>query len=81
MAVKPIIEVIFGNPQTGAPTVEAAPLTRLDPPLKVPVWEGRNWTCVRHTAPREPAAQCHLTDELAAGVAGITALPAAEVAR
>jgi uncharacterized protein (DUF302 family) len=80
MAVKPIIEVIFGNPQARAPTVEAAPLTGLDPP-KVPVWEGRNRTCVRHTAPREPAAGCQLTDELAAGVAGITALPAAEAAR
>ena len=80
MAVKPIIEAIFGKPQTGAPTVGAAPLTGLDPP-KVPVWDGRNRTCVRHTAPREPAARCQLTDELAAGVAGITALPAAEVAR
>ena len=80
MAVKPIIEVIFGNPQSGAPTVQAAPLTGLDPP-KVPVWDGRNRTCVRHTAPREPAVRCQLTDELAAGVARITALPAAEVAR
>jgi hypothetical protein len=81
MAVKPIIEAIFGKPQTGAPTVGAAPLTGLDPPVKVSGWEGRNRTCDRDTAPREPAARCQLTDELAAGVAGITALPAAEVAR
>ena len=66
--------VIFGNPQTGTPIMQAVPLAALDLPLKVLVREDRNRTCVSYTAPAELAARYQLSDELAAGLAGIDPL-------
>lgn len=73
--------VIFGNPQTGTPIMQAVPLAGLDLPLKVLVREDRNRTCVSYTAPAELAARYELSDELAAGLAGIDAMTDATVGR
>ena len=36
--------IIFGNPQAGAPVMEAAPLMALELPLKVLIWEDEGRT-------------------------------------
>ena len=46
--------VIFGNPRTGTPIMQAAPLAGLDLPLKVLVRADAGRTCVSYTAPAEP---------------------------
>ena len=73
--------VVFGNPRTGTPIMQAAPLAGLDLPLKVLVRADPGRTCVSYTAPAELAARYQLSDELAAGLAGIDALTDAAVGR
>jgi uncharacterized protein (DUF302 family) len=73
--------VIFGDPRTGTPIMQAAPLAGLDLPLKVLVRADPGRTCVSYTAPAELAARYQLSDELAAGLAGIDALTNAAVGR
>ena len=73
--------VVFGNPWTGTPIMQAAPLAGLDLPLKVLVRADPGRTCVSYTAPAELAARYQLSDELAAGLAGIDALTDAAVGR
>jgi uncharacterized protein (DUF302 family) len=73
--------VIFGNPQTGTPIMQAVPLAGLDLPLKVLVREDRNRTCVSYPGPAELAARYQLSDELAAGFAEINALTDAVIGR
>jgi uncharacterized protein (DUF302 family) len=73
--------VVFGHPAVGTPIMQAAPLAGLDLPLKVLVREDRNRTCVSYTAPAELATRYRLSDELAAGLAGIDALTDAAVGR
>jgi uncharacterized protein (DUF302 family) len=73
--------VIFGDPLTGTPIMQIAPLAGLDLPLKVLVREDRNRTCLSYTAPAELAARYWLSAELAAGLAGIDALTDAVVGR
>ena len=67
--------VIFGNPRTGTPIMQAAPLAGLDLPLKVPVRADAGRTCVSYTAPAgwmtgNPAGRrsaCRTTPALAGG--------------
>ena len=66
--------VVFDNPRTGTPIMQAAPLAGLDLPQKVLVRADPGRTCVSYTAPAELAARYQLSDELAAGLAGIDAL-------
>jgi uncharacterized protein (DUF302 family) len=73
--------VIFGNPRTDTPIMQAAPLAGLDLPLKVLVRADRGRTCVSYTAPAELAARYELSDELAAGLVGIDGLTDAAVGR
>jgi uncharacterized protein (DUF302 family) len=73
--------VVFGNPRTGTPIMQAAPLAGLDLPFKVLVRADRGRTCVSYTAPAELAARYQLSDELAAGLVGIDALTDAAVGR
>jgi uncharacterized protein (DUF302 family) len=73
--------VIFGNPRTGTPIMQAAPLAGLDLPLKVLVRADPGRTCVSYTAPAELAARYQLSEELAAGLAAIDAITDAAVGR
>jgi uncharacterized protein (DUF302 family) len=73
--------VIFGNPRTGTPIMQAAPLAGLDLPLKVLVRADAGRTCVSYTAPAELAARYQLSEELAAGLAAIDAITDAAVGR
>jgi uncharacterized protein (DUF302 family) len=73
--------VIFGSPVGGTPAMQAEPLTALDLPLKVLVWDDAGQTKVSYTDPDILAARHHLTEELAAPLAGIRSLTDALTAR
>jgi uncharacterized protein (DUF302 family) len=73
--------VVFDNPRTGTPIMQAAPVAGLDLPLKVLVRADPGRTCVSSAAPTELAARYQLSDELAAGLAGIDALTDAAIVR
>ena len=66
--------VIFGNPATGTPVMDAAPLAALDLPLKVLIWADGSQTNVTYYSPAAIAARYGLSAELAAGLAGIDPL-------
>ncbi len=66
--------VIFGSPVAGTPVMEAAPLAALDLPLKVLVWDDGGQTRLAYFSPEALGARYGLDDELAARLAGITAL-------
>ena len=72
--------VVFGSPEAGTPVMAAEPLVALDLPLKVLVWDDRDQTKVTYTSPGGLAARYHLSDRLAARLAGIDALTDALVA-
>jgi uncharacterized protein (DUF302 family) len=72
--------VIFGSPAGGTPVMQAAPLSALDLPLKVLVWDDAGQAKVCYVAPAALAARYDLSDELAARLAGIDPLTDALVA-
>ena len=72
--------VIFGSPAAGTPVMVASPLSALDLPLKVLIWDDGGQTKVSYYAPAALAASHDLTADLAANLAGIDALTNALVA-
>ena len=72
--------VIFGSPAAGTPVMAASPLSALDLPLKVLIWADEGQAKVSYYAPAALAASHHLSDDLAANLAGINALTDALVA-
>jgi uncharacterized protein (DUF302 family) len=71
--------VIFGSPASGTPVMAAAPLSALDLPLKVLIWDDDGRTKVTYVAPEALASRYQLPAELAANLAGIGALTTALV--
>jgi uncharacterized protein (DUF302 family) len=63
--------VIFGSPAAGTPVMQAAPLSALDLPLKVLVWDDDGQTTVSYLDPDALARRHHLSAELAGRLAGI----------
>ena len=72
--------VIFGSPAAGTPVMAAAPLSALDLPLKVLVWDDDGQTKVSYYSPAALAVRHHLPADLAGNLAGINALTDALVA-
>jgi len=72
--------VIFGSPTGGTPVMVASPLAALDLPLKVLVWDDDGHTSISYTDPAVLSARHHLTEDLAARLAGIGPLTDALVA-
>jgi uncharacterized protein (DUF302 family) len=72
--------VIFGSPVAGTPVMVAAPLAAIDLPLKVLVWDDAGQTKISYNDPAWLAARHHLSDELAAQLAGINPLTDALIA-
>jgi uncharacterized protein (DUF302 family) len=72
--------VIFGNPQAGTPVMAASPMSALDLPLKVLVWDDGGQTKVSYYAPAEIAARHGLGPGLEKNLAAIDALTDALVA-
>ena len=79
LALRPTKVVIFGSPAAGTPVMDAVPLSALDLPLKVLVWDDDGVTRVSYTAPDVLAARYGLDGELAARLAGIDPLTSALV--
>jgi uncharacterized protein (DUF302 family) len=72
--------VIFGNPAAGTPVMAAAPLSALDLPLKVLVWDDDGQTKVSYYAPAAIVASHNLGADLAGNLAAINVLTDALVA-
>jgi len=66
--------VIFGNPAAGTPVMAASPMSGLDLPLKVLVWDDGGQTKVSYYAPAELAARHGLGPDLEKNLAAIDAL-------
>jgi uncharacterized protein (DUF302 family) len=73
--------VIFGSPAAGTPVMAAVPMSALDLPLKVLVWDDSGQTKVSYYAPAALAIRHHLDADLAAKLAGIDPLTDALVAQ
>lgn len=71
--------VIFGNPLAGTPVMDAAPLSALDLPLKVLIWDDGGTTKVTYVTPSALAIRYDLTPALEEKLAGIEALTTALV--
>jgi uncharacterized protein (DUF302 family) len=72
--------VIFGSPAAGTPVMTAEPLSALDLPLKIVVWDDAGQTKVSYTAPAAIGARYGLPDSLAANLAAINPLTDALIA-
>ena len=72
--------MIFGNPVAGTPVMMAAPLSALDLPLKVLIWDDEGQTKVTYYAPAALAARHHLDADLATRLAAVDPLTDALVA-
>jgi uncharacterized protein (DUF302 family) len=68
------VVVVFGSPLAGTPVMDAAPLSALDLPLKVLVWDDGGRTKISYTAPGALAVRYGLSQELGGRLAGIDAL-------
>ena len=72
--------VLFGNPAAGTPVMVAAPLSALDLPLKVLIWDDAGQTKVTYYGPAALAARYGLNADLTAKLAAIDPLTDALVA-
>ena len=72
--------VLFGNPAAGTPVMVAAPMSALDLPLKVLIWDDAGQTKVTYYGPAALAARYDLNADLAAKLAVIDPLTDALVA-
>lgn len=72
--------VLFGNPAAGTPVMVAAPLSALDLPLKVLIWDDGGQTKVSYYGPAVLAARYDLNADLTAKLAAIDPLTDALIA-
>jgi uncharacterized protein (DUF302 family) len=72
--------VLFGNPAAGTPVMVDAPLSALDLPLKVLIWDDEGQTKVTYYGPAALAARYGLKPDLEAKLAAIDPLTDALVA-
>jgi uncharacterized protein (DUF302 family) len=72
--------VIFGSPAAGTPVMVASPLSALDLPLKVLIWDDGGQTKVSYYDPAGIVARHHIPAQLAGNLAAINALTDALVA-
>jgi uncharacterized protein (DUF302 family) len=72
--------VLFGSPAAGTPVMVAVPLSALDLPLKVLIWDDAGQTKVTYYGPAALAARYDLSADLAAKLAAIDPLTDALVA-
>jgi uncharacterized protein (DUF302 family) len=72
--------VIFGSPAAGTPVMVASPLSAIDLPLKVLIWDDDGKTKVSYYDPAGTVARYDVPAELAGNLAGINAIADALVA-
>jgi uncharacterized protein (DUF302 family) len=66
--------VLFGNPASGTPVMDAAALSALDLPLKVVIWDDGGQAAVSYYSPTSIARRHHLEPALASNLSGIDGL-------
>ena len=81
LPLRETVLVLFGNPAAGTPVMVAAPLSALDLPLKVLIWDDAGQTKVTYYGPAALAARYGLNAELTAKLAAIDPLTDALVAQ
>jgi uncharacterized protein (DUF302 family) len=81
MSLRETTLVLFGNPAAGTPVMVAAPLSALDLPLKVLIWDDAGQTKVTYYGPAALAARYDLNADLTAKLAAIDPLTDALVAQ
>ena len=74
LGLRETVLIAFGNPAGGTPVMDAEPLSALDLPLKLLVWDDDGQTQVSYLRPEALAARWSLPDALAAPLAGIDPL-------
>jgi uncharacterized protein (DUF302 family) len=74
LALRETVLILFGNPAGGTPVMDAAPLSALDLPLKLVVWDEEGTTRVSYLSPAALAERYGLSESLAAPLAGIDPL-------
>ena len=72
--------VVFGNPAAGTPVMVAVPMSALDLPLKVLIWDDNGQTKVSYYGPAALAKRYDLSPDLAAKLAAIDPLTDALIA-
>lgn len=73
-SLRQTVLVLFGSPVAGTPVMEAVPLSALDLPLKVLIWDNDGQTVVSYVAPSVVADRYRLGPDLGQRLAGIEAL-------
>ena len=66
--------ILFGSPAAGTPVMEHAPLSALDLPLRILIWDDQGQTTVSYVAPSVLADRYDLAPSLSQRLAGIEAL-------
>jgi len=80
LSLRETVLVLFGNPAAGTPVMVAAPLSALDLPLKVLIWDDAGQTKVTYYGPAALAARYELNADLTAKLAAIDPLTDALIA-
>jgi len=80
LSLRATVLVLFGNPAAGTPVMVAAPLSALDLPLKVLIWDDAGQTKVTYYGPAALAARYELNADLTAKLAAIAPLTDALIA-
>jgi uncharacterized protein (DUF302 family) len=80
LTLRPMIQLVFGNPRAGTPLLAANPAAGLALPLRALAWEaadGRSW--LSYEAPELLIERFDLPAALGANIAGLRALCEAAV--
>lgn len=71
--------ILFGNPRSGTPVMDAAPLAALDLPLKVVIWSDGGTTTLSYYRPELIATRYGLPEDAVAPMTAIEKLTDAAV--
>jgi uncharacterized protein (DUF302 family) len=71
LTLRDTVLIIFGNPAAGTPIMELAPLTALDLPLKLLIWDDAGTTRVAYYSPETISQRYDLPPETVAALAAI----------
>lgn len=74
LELRETVLILFGNPASGVPIMDFAPLAALDLPLKVLIWSEGQHTKVSYLSPHALAMRHHLTAAMTARITGIDKL-------
>lgn len=74
LELRDTVLILFGSPKAGTPVMDAVPLSALDLPLKVLVWDDRGQTRISYLTPSALVGRYSIPPEIAAPLAAIDQL-------